>query len=203
MTVTTLLRPAIDGLYETVQPSSPKVAAFANLLLSYPGVILDSIIGVGAAIASLGTLGLNKDLVEFTDKHLGDVEYLSIAPFGMTLLLFATGSPSDDATLTSEVVSRRLKNLASRCTNSDNLFKKHVGSRLTYALAVLSCVVTRVYDAVIGVLAFIPALLTLGHYSQLNRIAFNGLAVTGVVHDVFSNTIRVFNPFVDQKPQVE
>ena len=165
---------------------------------------VDTVIGIGAALATIGTLG-NKKIYQVAIKHLDSASFLIADPY---LHLLKTINPNAslqvmkgsnnklaDPHLTT-FVGKNMLSLAKSCWASKNKFVHHVCTRLTFALLALSCVITRVIDLIIGVVAAIGALVTLGTCPKWNRAAYMGLQITGIIQDLFEATIRIVNPSV-------
>ncbi len=96
--------------------------------------------------------------------------------------------------LLADSIALSLDNFANRSYQSDNLIKKYVISRLTYPVLALACLVTRLVDGIIGLLAATFSLLTLGKFTLLNNIAVRGLESTGIINDFFYCVIKTINP---------
>jgi hypothetical protein len=93
------------------------------------------------------------------------------------------------------LVINSLKALARSCYKSDNFLKRHVASRLTYALLAVSCLATRVADGAIGVAAAGLSVLTGGNFESLNNLAYRTLQAPGIINDLFYCTIKFINPW--------
>lgn len=95
----------------------------------------------------------------------------------------------------SDLVINPLKDIARSCYNSDNFLKRHVASRLTYALLAVSCLVTRAVDGIIGIPAAGLSILTGGKFESLNNLAYRTLQAPGIINDLFYCTIKFINPW--------
>jgi len=63
--------------------------------------------------------------------------------------------------LITDAVSEALENKAYQCVKSDNFFKRHIASRLTYSLLAVSSVITRLADLINGVVAAVFSFLSM------------------------------------------
>jgi hypothetical protein len=78
-----------------------------------------------------------------------------------------------------------------------NILERHVVARAFYLMAILCFIITRIADAVIGTLAGVAALATLGKYDLLNEIAFQALQAPALITDLsFCVTRIIFNPYL-------
>ena len=92
-------------------------------------------------------------------------------------------------------VQDKLMDLAREQRDSDSLLAKHVYSRLLYFGFAVSSIVTRIVDFVIGLLAAVASVLTLGKVKVLNTTAYNGLNVASVINDIHFGLMRTINPW--------
>ncbi len=92
-------------------------------------------------------------------------------------------------------VNTLIQDLSAQCNTSKNFLKKQVISRLTYVLLAVASLVTRAVDAVIGIIAAVFSILTLGKFNTINTIAFRGLQVPGIVDDLFYCAVKIINPW--------
>lgn len=61
-----------------------------------------------------------------------------------------------------------------------------IASNLTFIIMAPTAVLTRITDLAIGILAVVGALCTLGRNPSINHLAFRGLQITGIFHDLFN-----------------
>ncbi len=189
----------------------------------------DILIGIGAGIAVIGTAGKQKEAWDFAMNHLNSSRKIVVRPYFDLLMALnpqakfsgsidnmpyvqrqtATLMGQKDAFITVEgdgfithYVSEALKDVARNCYNSDNFLKRHVASRLTYLLLVISSVITRLMDGIIGVMAAILSFATFGKVESINNLAYRGLQATGIVQDVFYCTTKIINPWAGTKKVV-
>lgn len=183
------------------------LARGAYLILAPASLVtsaVDAIIGVGAGIGAICALGKHKPTCQFTIKHLHSSDRMIAEPY---VNLLKALNPDFELTegrsligamghgFTSHFIREPLKEVARSCYDSDSLLKRHVASRLTYALLAIASVVTRAVDGVIGVPAAALSLLTLGKFESLNHLAYRGLQVPGIINDLFYCTIKLVNPW--------
>lgn len=191
------------------------VLAPASLITS----AVDTLVGLGVGIGSLCTLGKHEPTFKTAFNHLSGAQKLFVRPyvnllqvinpearfsgnwadrsfaerqFGLVKQAMISG---DGDGFLSNFVTKRLKNIARSCYNSDNFLKRHVASRLTYALLAISCLVTRVADGVIGIGAAGLSILTGGKFESLNNLAYRTLQAPGIIRDLFYCTIKFINPW--------
>jgi hypothetical protein len=167
----------------------------------------DAIIGLGAAIGTVCTVGKHQPTYKFAMTHLYNLDKLFVNPYVNFLravnpeALFSAGRKSTaainangDGFLTGLMIDK-LKDAARTYYNSDNFLKRHVASRLTYALLAVACLVTRAVDAVIGILAATFSILTFGKFESLNNMSYRALQFPGILTDLFYCTIKFINPW--------
>lgn len=173
---------------------------------------VDTIIGLGVGIGVLFTAGTHKPTFKFAMNHLDGSRKIFAQPFfnllktinpeakftGNDQILNWHTSPLIGAYgngFTAHFVIEDLKIVARSCYNSKNFLKRHVASRLTYALLAISCLVTRAVDGVICIPAASLSLLMVGKCESLNNLAYRTLKAPGIIHDLFFCTIRFINPW--------
>lgn len=196
-----------------------------HLALVFWSVVMsgaDSIIGVGAGLASVLTGGRHRPTFKCALIHLDSSRQIIALPYVnllKTLNPDATFSGSmanmsymdrylartigrKDAFITSDgdgfithYVSGTLKSIARGCYNSDNIIKRHLVTRLTYVLLAITSVITRIVDGIIGVIAALASFLTVGKFESINNLAYRGLQTPGIINDLFYCTIKFMNPW--------
>lgn len=176
----------------------------AHLLLIPPSFIIsaiDIVIGLGAGIGAVCTLGKHRRTFIIARDHLSMSNNLFLAPYWLFLFTLnpkaaklAMITREDDSFLSDSVITP-LKKIARTCYNSDNFLKRHVSSRLTYALLAISCLVTRVADGVIAIPTAGLSILTGGKFVPLNNLAFRTLQAPSLIDDLFYCTIKFINPW--------
>ncbi|MCC5832857.1 MAG: hypothetical protein JJU12_07440 [Chlamydiales bacterium] len=163
--------------------------------------IVDTAIGACAAIPVLATAGKHEKTTDFAFQFLASSFTIVSKPY---LNLLRTLNP------TAEVNRHYDENYPGICApyfvsmsdeignnycGSNNFFKRHVASRLTYAFFAISLVVTRLVEGIIGLIAGAFSLLTVGKVPLLNNTAYLGLSATGIIHELFFFTLKVINPW--------
>jgi hypothetical protein len=185
-------------------------ARFVLTPASFISSALDTIIGLGAGIGAILTLGTHASTFKVAINHLSNSKMLVALPYVNILLTInpeakvAENSTNkykppmiraDKDGLISDIVINSLRNVARTCYNSDNFLKRHVATRLTYVLLAVSCLVTRVVDGIIGIPAAGLSILTGGKYESLNNLAYRTLQTPGIIYDLFYCTIKLINPW--------
>ncbi len=198
------------------------LARGAHLLLTPASFItsaVDTVIGLGAGVGAICTLGKHTQTFKVACNHLCRSNRLFVRPYVnflqtinpkakfsgnaanqpyiaryLGLVKQATISGDGDGCLSDWVINP-LKGIARSCYNSDNFLKRHVASRLTYVLLAVSCLVTRAVDGIIGIPAAGLSILTGGKFESLNNLAFRTLQASGIISDLFYCTIKFINPW--------
>lgn len=186
------------------------LARGAHILLTPSSFItcaVDTIIGLGAGLGAICTLGKNKQTFKVACSHLSSSNKLFVRPYVNFLKTINpeakfSGDAAKQAMISgngdgflSDLVIDPLKNIARNCYNSDNFLKRHIASRLTYALLAVSCLVTRAVDGIIGIPAAGLSILTGGKFESLNNLAYRTLQAPGIINDLFYCTIKFINPW--------
>lgn len=171
--------------------------------------IADTVIGIGAGIGTIATLGTNPKIFNTSISYISSSRYIIAKPYINILRTInpnakffefdpdkqkSSISPTDDGLLTGEV-QRFLELKALDASTSNNFLKRHVISRLTYALLAISSIVTRYVDGIIGVSAAVLSIAFLGTVEPLNNLAYRGLQSTGIISDLFYCTAKFINPW--------
>lgn len=172
------------------------------LLLAPVSIItaaIDTIIGLGVGLASIATVGKHAPTFYRAQYHLVLGQQILARLYQHCLQFLNPSAIIDDVEdgLTTDVVKNFFIIVAKDCYRSDSIFKRHVASRLTYALMLISCAITRLIDGVIGIIAALFSFLTFGHFDSLNNAAYRGLFITGIVTDLFYCTVKIVNPTAD------
>lgn len=186
-------------------------AYFVLAPASFIASAIDTIIGLGAGIGAICTLGKHQRTFEVAFEHLSSSNKLVVRPYANILQtinpeakfsgnLACPGNKSPMISghgdgFISDMVISSLKNVAIACYRSNNFLKRHVASRLTYALLAVSCLVTRAVDGIIGILAAGLSILTVGKFESLNNLAYRTLKAPGIINDLFYCTIKFINPW--------
>lgn len=181
-------------------------AKFALAPVAFITCTLDTIVGLGYGLGTIRTLGTHKPTWEKTIIHLRHSREILLISYAFFLTAInpradfpKTGTviSSDGRGLTTNLVFEPIKKVGINCRESDNFLKKHVASRLTYALLAISCLVTRAVDGIIGVPAAALSILTCGSvkFGSLHNVAYRGLQTTGIIDDLFYCTIKFINPW--------
>ncbi len=196
------------------------ISTRAKFLLSAPASIIWSalkiILGLGGVVETIYAAGEQKEVVKNVYSLLSESKLILAQPY--VYILKATNPKAKFRnnilrSLVEEDMNKKVKikrdgdgfisngvilffkKVAIRCYNSENLLKRHVASRLTYALLAISCLVTRIFDAIIALVAVPVSLWTNGHYQSLNNMAFRSLQAPGIITDLFFCTVKFINPW--------
>ena len=185
-----------------------RVAFLGGIPLSATTTILDTLVGGIAGLGSILTLGRHKPTNRFHIYNIEVSRVIVVFPYGSLLKVI---NPSNEFTpktkenrilidsngdgLVSNFVLPKLKNYARKFAGSENVFKMHVLSRLTFALTAIAAVVTRVADAAIGLVAAAFSIITLGLYPSLNNLASRGLQAPEIIKDIYYAAIKTINPW--------
>lgn len=192
-------------------------AAYLTLApTSFITTTVDTVVGIGAGIGSVLTLGLCEQLDEFAFHQLHLSNNILTRPYEALLRTVNPKAAIYDGILSrtragkllkqpsiklqgkgfvTDPVFKKLSAFAKKCASSEDCLKQHVVSRLTYALLAISLLVTRAVDGILAIPAVAASFLTLGTYESVNNLAFRTLQATGIVHDLFHCTIKVINPW--------
>jgi hypothetical protein len=159
--------------------------------------VVDTAIGLAAGVGSLITLGTSRELNGFATRHLHSSNTLIAAPFKCLVRFINPQAPFAGASRDGPV-GVRVGNLTRRWCGAlarhNNCFVRHVVSRLGYALRTLAMIISRVIDLIIGAIAAIGSLLTLGCFERINSIAYRGLTGVGMIQDIFYGLRKMINP---------
>lgn len=164
--------------------------------LSFVTHVIDTVIGIGSGAGAIVTGGTQEAVNVFASNHLCASKSLLAIPYIYLLKAInvtADVNPTGDG-IVADFVIDSLKDIANDCLRSDNIFTRHVTSRLSYAVLAISALVARTVDGVIGVIAALFSFFTVGRYEFFNSLAMNGLGATGIINDLFCCTIRFINP---------
>jgi len=168
---------------------------------------IDTIVGLGAGIGTICTAGRYPQPYKFAMNHLSSSNKLFSHLYLNFLRAINPEAPfmedgdnpprisiNGDGFLSDLVISP-LRKTARSCYNSNNFLKRHVASRLTYAVLALSCLVTRAVDGVIGIVAASLSILRCGKIESLNHLAYRALQAPGIINDLFYCIIKCINPW--------
>ena len=189
------------------------VGAFLASPLAILGVALDTIAGtiIGIAATIFCKYSLRKKA-----ENLLDHSHSSCMPFYAVLNILHTqpeikikNSKSKfmdaqelNGPLT-EAISGKIKTYAKEnADRTDSNFRRHVVSRLSFLLFAVASVVTRVFDTVIGAVAFVLAVVRCAKEPYFNHYALRGLKVTGVISDVVYAVLKFINPLEKTKDEL-
>lgn len=179
------------------------LARGANLLLVPTSLItcaLDTIVGIGAGIGTILTVGKHLPTCQFACNHIKQSFQLLPHVYASLLRAIHPQASLGDTKLKGVVgFVDPIWEKANTYSLSDHFLKRHVASRLTFALALVASVVTRAVDGIFGICFAALSLLTLGKIEKMNEVAYNTLKASGVIRDLFFSTLLILNPWAFQK----
>lgn len=91
-------------------------------------------------------------------------------------------------------VKTPLREFAQNQHTSSNWFNRNVVSRLTYALLIPACIITRVADAIIAAVAIPLSLITGGAFGSLNNLAARTSEAPALIFDLVYCVLKIINP---------
>ncbi|MCB1117705.1 MAG: hypothetical protein KDK50_03880, partial [Chlamydiia bacterium] len=184
--------------------------------------IADTVLGIGASLATISTLGMHRPTCRFALCHLDSFRIIIAQPYinllksinpevKLTSNTFSNNAhtrylqslvadkypkigASGDGFIT-DFAHESLKDVARYFYNSDGFFKRHIATRLTYVLLAISSVITRIADGIIGVIAAPLSFITFGKVESINNLAYRALQTPGIIGDIFYCGIKFINPW--------
>lgn len=184
-----------------------EIAARGLSLLGIPTFLMtgaiDTIIGAGAGIVSIATLGMWDEPVWIAFNHLtGGDTMVANAYFAALSAInpkFAIGSDKDLISVggrgfSTQFIFKPITNLANECRRSDHFLVRQFVSRCVYLALAIACLITRLLDALISVPAVLLSFITLGKNASLNNLASRTLQSIGIISDLFYCMIGMINP---------
>ena len=156
---------------------------------------IDIILGLGAAIGAICTLGLHIKTTLKAYKLLKSSKKIVAAPFALFLKTIDPQLKFEKTNRFSSDWLQPLNDFCNECSLEDNsFFNRHIAARISNALLAVTHLVTFVVEAAIGLLAGSLSILTLAHFDYLNKTAYRGLHAPGVIFDIFLCIIGIINP---------
>lgn len=202
--VTPLCRHVDDHWVKSTKTNFMKKQIFArgaNLILTPASFVthcLDTIMGLGAGIGALCSGRSSSPLYGIYRAHFKNSRNIVSEPYVNFLRSINPTAKVlrgiEDGFLTEAVIPSFVRHTR-EWVLSKNFLKRHVATRLTFALLAVSCVISRLADGIIGVSAACLSILFIGRIRSLNHIAYRGLQFTGVVDDLIYCAVRCINPF--------
>jgi hypothetical protein len=162
---------------------------------------IDVIIGFGAGIGAICTLGKHEPTFTVAVTHLDNAKNLALGPYKNILrtinpnIIFSKNPDVYGEGFLSDFIIATLSPIAADFSDSDNFLKRHVASRLTYALLAIACLVTRVVDGIISIPAAALSILTIGQFASINSLAYRTLQAPAIISDLFYYLISFINPW--------
>lgn len=189
------------------------IARGGNLCLAPASLItaaVDTIMGLGAMLASVITLGLHRPTLKFTGNHITQSENLLLNPYRHLMktinpeIQFAKDKeawdPLNPPLITAEGngffanVCVPIFNSVKEYSKFDDFYTRHITIRLTSAVLAMAAIITRIADAIICLPAAALSLITLGSFESLNNLASRSLSAPAIIRDLVYCTIVFVNP---------
>ncbi len=207
-----LLSPIYDFWNNDLQTlvSNPLLQRGAHLITAPVALIaiaLDIIIGLGAGIAAICTLGQYQPLVQLAQGQLKASHAFIAFPYMAIIRAIHLEAQfgEDNANKCGWIADavQSMCNSIHEDRKQGNFFKKHIIFRLVITLRMAALLVARAIDGIIGMLAAVISILTGGRLAQLNQTALLALQAPGIIYDLFWWTILCCNPGYDPKIQLQ
>ena len=170
---------------------------------------VDLAIGVLSSCANLLTLGLINKLHDYSLFTLkSGANGLLAKPFGCFLQALSDLSLKNERYLfkdSQNLMDQRngyltdyiysFGEIPTKLTSqAENFLGRHIGSKLSYPLLLVSCAITRVVDLLLGVGASAIAILTFGQFEKIYQLAFKALQAPAILYDIFYTVTLTINP---------
>jgi hypothetical protein len=128
----------------------------------------------------------------FTSAYIGLISILNPKINQNKLKEFISKNP--EGLLTFFIV-KSLFDKAQKLSSKKSFCKRHIVSRVLFALGGLLSIITRIADAAIGLIAALLVAVTLARVEFLNNVALKCLITfPGVFHDVLTGIRGIFHP---------
>ena len=140
--------------------------------------VADTIFGIGSETvyhATFGWLGYSKDDAKYLRSSFKYVLSDPYYAFVKTINPGANSLGGYSAGKVTNLMQYVLVSPAKKFADSKYFMLKHVASRLTYAIAALAAVVTRVADGIIGLPFALLSIISFGAIKSLNEFSYNSL----------------------------
>jgi hypothetical protein len=175
-------------------------ARVVNLLLVPVYAItcaLDIILGLAVGLWLTCTLGTHKAAKRKMMSLLGNSEKLIAGPFMLFLKAFNLKQQFEKKPdrLAAAWLDNTIGLAAFDHTESKNLLKKHVTSRLCFALIAISHLTLSIAEGIIGIIAASFSIITLAQVECINALAYKSLHASGVILDLFAGALNIINPW--------
>lgn len=165
-------------------------------------IVFDTIVGLGTGVFSMIKKGEHQRAKHLSLTYLKSSRLLIASPYLNLMLTLNPSAKFDENSLQTgsgegaitQFCSNFIKTSLYHSSNSSYPLKRHVLSRLTFALLMISCVITRVIDGILGALAAVFSFLTLGNIRWLNHVAVRGLQFPGLLRDIYYCSLGIINP---------
>lgn len=183
--------------------TASRAASCAMIPLSALGITFDTIVGMVGAVGAILTAGTNKNIWSIASS----LEYSHCILNIPYLNLLRTINPQAKVEclpdgITYSIIVKPLKDYLRTLRSPDNNFlNRKITSRIGYSLLSIVTIVIRAVDGLIGLVAAILSLVTLGTNTDINTFAFAGLSSTGIIYDLFYCAVKFINPHAGVFPK--
>jgi hypothetical protein len=172
-------------------------ASFGVACVAFTASTADTLIGVILGVGSILIGGTSSALYKKHCVFIDQSKYLLSSPFTGVLLTINPNADikneKRDGLISELIVDLFARGNLFRC--SENIFMRHVVSRLNYAAMGISLTLSRIADAALSLIAVPLSIITLGKVEQINDAAIRTLQFTAVVRDLFYCTSKIINPW--------
>jgi hypothetical protein len=142
------------------------------------------------------TLDINKEARELANKDRNVDPLLGI--YGAVRRVINPNTQletrEEGHALLSYIVKENLWDKADGYSKDENFFKRHVASRVLFAVATVAQVIARLAEGILGLAAAALSIVTVGKFSKVNQFAVDNLGITKVIPDAFQGVRRTFFP---------
>lgn len=179
------------------QQVTMRIVNLAMIPFSVLATVGDTIIGLGHYFNAVLMIGRKSGYENLAHNHLSALSRIISNIFEgiiQTINPNAEFGDSDFPGATYFCVTTTLTQIF-EASETDSFLKRHVVSRIGHTLTLGAAVITHAVDGVIGAIAAVFAIVTLGKYKNLNDTAYKGLQVTGVVSDLLMFPLRILKPY--------
>ena len=156
---------------------------------------LDTVIGLGGAMATFATLGKSKKVYTFAARHLSSSRSLLAEPYSYMVCTLNPRAEAPETAPFNPMDSKILNDLSEKFDTSTNIVQRHIISRATYAVRGLTCVVTSAAQGAVALISAPLSILTFGKAEWLNGLTFRTLHATNLATNIFYCSTKFINPW--------
>lgn len=160
---------------------------------------LDTLIGLGAGVASIFPLGEYRPSHKFVKEQLDASQRILVIPYFFFLKLLNPKVKDSDYTRLTKSLSDQHNNsdYLDDFLKSDQFLKRHVATRLSYSVLAVSISVVAAVQMVFAIPLAALSLLTVGKFEILNDSAEKCLLSVGVIQDLYEIARKIINPQIE------